>query len=243
MQQNPTTACGGPPPRSGRIFALLGLLFGLGLGRTLGRRSDVVGAFGRRFGGLASRSLGWSATASSAGASPVSGSRRLPPRRPRLRRQLLRRPALRPEVGFGRRCSSATSSVSALPRAAESARQPLPRRRRLPRSARRWLPRPRRRSRPRPLPAALRQRARPSGHWRLLPLRRPSSHAASTRSLAFSPGSAFFGLLRAARSRMPAASRKRRTRSDGCAPTASQCEMRSASSFTRSGKSFASKGL
>ena len=43
--------------------------------------------------------------------------------------------------------------------------------------------------------------------------------------------------------RMPAASRKRRTRSDGWAPTLSQCEMRSASSFTRSGESLASSGL
>ena len=43
--------------------------------------------------------------------------------------------------------------------------------------------------------------------------------------------------------RIPAASRKRRTRSDGWAPTLSQCEMRSASSFTRSGESFASRGL
>src|SRR5690348_6604956 len=65
----------------------------------------------------------------------------------------------------------------------------------------------------------------------------------SARSLAFSPGSAFFGLFRAARSRMPAASRKRSTRSDGCAPTASQCWIRSVSSLTRSGESFASSGL
>ena len=56
----------------------------------------------------------------------------------------------------------------------------------------------------------------------------------STRSLAFSPGSPFFGLLRAGRSMMPAASRKRSTRSDGCAPTAEPVRARSASSFTRS---------
>src|SRR6185437_1689380 len=65
----------------------------------------------------------------------------------------------------------------------------------------------------------------------------------STRSLAFSPGSAFFGLLRAGRSRIPAASRNRSTRSEGCAPTLSQCWIRSASSFTRSGESLASSGL
>ena len=58
----------------------------------------------------------------------------------------------------------------------------------------------------------------------------------SRRSLAFSPGSAFFGLLRAGRSFRPAASRKRRTRSDGWAPTLSQWLMRSVSSFTRSGR-------
>ena len=87
------------------------------------------------------------------------------------------------------------------------------------------------------LSLVLRQRRRLR---RLLP---PCVARSSARSLAFSPGSPFFGLLRAARSRTPAASRKRRTRSDGWAPTLSQCWMRSASSLTRSGESFASSGL
>ena len=54
------------------------------------------------------------------------------------------------------------------------------------------------------------------------------------------------GLLRVVARRAllePAASRKRRTRSDGWAPTLSQWLMRSLSSLTRSGESFASSGL
>src|SRR5690606_3640518 len=44
----------------------------------------------------------------------------------------------------------------------------------------------------------------------------------SARSLAFSPGSPFFGLFFGVRSLIPAASRKRATRSVACAPTPSQ---------------------
>ena len=64
--------------------------------------------------------------------------------------------------------------------------------------------------------------------WRLPPepqrrrqaLRRhlPAPSSMAARSCAFLPGSAFFGLERASRLAMPASSRKRSTRSVGCAP-------------------------
>ncbi|ODN69197.1 hypothetical protein A6302_03507 [Methylobrevis pamukkalensis] len=70
-----------------------------------------------------------------------------------------------------------------------------------------------------------------------------AASAAAVRSLALAPGSAFFGLLRAGRLAMPAASRKRITRSVGWAPWAIQCLARSTSSTTRSALSLASSGL
>ena len=74
--------------------------------------------------------------------------------------------------------------------------------------------------------------------------RRPrASHALRRAPWPSRPARPSSGCCEPARSLMPAASRKRRTRSDGWAPTDSQCEMRSPSSFTRSGESFASSGL
>ena len=212
----------------------------------------------------ASSALGGASSAVAASSpAPSAGAllrRQLP--RPELPRRRLLRPELRSAVGFGRRLPRrarfggslfgqpelprrqlprpAASSAALLGRARRLGRQ-LPRRRRPRPELRRQLPRPTASS-----AASFLGRSRRSGG--LAALAASSASAAlvarsSTRSLAFSPGSAFFGLLRAARSLMPAASRKRSTRSDGWAPTDSQCEMRSASSFTRSGESFASSGL
>src|SRR4051812_31738245 len=67
--------------------------------------------------------------------------------------------------------------------------------------------------------------------------------AASRLALRSLRGSARSGLLRAARLATPAASRKRDTRSDGCAPLASQPLTFSMSSFSRASLSLASSGL
>src|SRR5262245_53757277 len=71
----------------------------------------------------------------------------------------------------------------------------------------------------------------------------PSPAAAASRSWRFFRGLAFCGLLLVVRLARPALSRKRITRSVGCAPTESQCLARSTSSFTRSAWSFGSSGL
>src|ERR1700704_171296 len=67
--------------------------------------------------------------------------------------------------------------------------------------------------------------------------------AASALALRSLRGTAFSGLLRAARFATPAVSRKRDTRSDGCAPLASQALVLSMSSFNRDSLSFGSSGL
>src|SRR6202171_1815781 len=61
--------------------------------------------------------------------------------------------------------------------------------------------------------------------------------AASALALRSLRGTAFSGLLREGRFATPAASRKRRTRSDGCAPLPSQALTLSISSFSRDRKS------
>src|SRR5215831_6961615 len=65
---------------------------------------------------------------------------------------------------------------------------------------------------------------------------------ASSRSTRFLPGWPFCGFERAARLRMPAATRNLSTRSVGCAPCNSQCWARSLSSRTRSPWSFGNSG-
>src|SRR5262249_5766678 len=67
--------------------------------------------------------------------------------------------------------------------------------------------------------------------------------ASSARSLRSLRGTAFSGLLRASRLAMPAASRKRMMRSDGCAPLAIHAFALSRSSLSRSLWSFGSSGL
>src|SRR5213078_5300675 len=67
--------------------------------------------------------------------------------------------------------------------------------------------------------------------------------AASAWALRSLRGTAFSGLLRAVRFATPAASRKRDTRSEGCAPLASQALTLSISSFSRASLSFGSSGL
>src|SRR4051794_24385604 len=77
------------------------------------------------------------------------------------------------------------------------------------------------------------------------PHRRPYAvlAAASAAALRSLRGTAFSGLLRASRLTTPAASRKRVTRSDGCAPLASQALTLSISSLRRASLSFGSSGL
>src|ERR1700730_13543163 len=67
--------------------------------------------------------------------------------------------------------------------------------------------------------------------------------ASSARALRSLRGTARTGLLLGERLTTPAASRKRSTRSVGCAPLASQVFARSRSSLMRSGFSFGSSGL
>src|ERR1700726_1050879 len=67
--------------------------------------------------------------------------------------------------------------------------------------------------------------------------------AASALALRSLRGNARSGLLRAGRFATPAASRKRKTRSDGCAPLPSQALTLSMSSFSRASLSFGSSGL
>src|ERR1700720_2267676 len=67
--------------------------------------------------------------------------------------------------------------------------------------------------------------------------------AASALALRSLRGNARSGLLRAGRLRTPAASRKRRMRSDGVAPLASQLLAFSMSNLSRSALSFGSSGL
>src|SRR5262249_44434169 len=67
--------------------------------------------------------------------------------------------------------------------------------------------------------------------------------ASSARALRSLRGTAFSGLLRASRLAMPAASRKRMMRSDGCAPLAIHAFTFSRSSLSRSLWSFGSSGL
>src|SRR6202030_4768377 len=67
--------------------------------------------------------------------------------------------------------------------------------------------------------------------------------AASACALRSLRGTAFSGLLRGVRLATPAASRKRVTRSDGCAPLASQALTLSISSFSRSVLSLGQSGL
>src|SRR5580692_9736621 len=67
--------------------------------------------------------------------------------------------------------------------------------------------------------------------------------AASACALRSLRGTAFSGFLRGVRLATPAASRKRITRSDGCAPLASQDLTLSMSSLSRASLSFGSSGL
>ena len=184
-------------------------------GANLGRWIDVVRALGRSFVGR--RFLG---DASSAGASAASGSAALLRRRSLFGRSFRDWLFRRRRAGACSAASSATASASAVGSAVAASASSA-------------------------TTASASSCAGASSFGAAAASAASCSRFArsSIRSLAFSPGSAFFGLLRAGRSLMPAASRKRSTRSDGWAPTLSQCEMRSASSFTRSGESFASSGL
>ena len=171
--------------------------------------------------GVSAPSAGASSAApSAAGARSAAASAARQPLRQRLRPELPRR-RLPPAGSFlgGTAASSATASSAATTSSAAASAAAS--------SATGSSPEP--------------ERQRP----RRQQLRRPrrASHALRRAPWPSRPARAFFGLLRAGRSLMPAASRKRRTRSDGWAPTDSQCEMRSASSFTRSGESLASSGL
>src|SRR5581483_6718523 len=67
--------------------------------------------------------------------------------------------------------------------------------------------------------------------------------AASALALRSLRGTALSGFLRASRFLTPAASRKRITRSDGCAPLASHDLTLSISSLSRDSLSFGSSGL
>ena len=186
------------------------------------RRRDIVGAFGR-FGADSPSICSASATASSAGASSAAAS------------AASSAAALRPEASSAGRRSSAGASSAAASSAtggvcsADSPRDLLGLRRVAPR----WqLRRPRQR-RPRPLPAALRRLRQPRLPWLRVPRRAPSpSRPAQLFSGCCAP------CAHGGRRVEETQDAVRRLRADG-----SQCEMRSASSFTRSGESFASSGL